>query len=117
MSDWRDNDFEERPAIAPSLLAAGDSMVVEFLNDGHQKDTRNGEATVFGLAIHEVPDDATDMGGDPVEEGEEYDLYTDSSRLLGQLADFADDLTGETAEIEAFNSASSYDRTYSVQKP
>lgn len=113
-SDWRDNDYEERPSAAPSFLGDGEEAQVRFLNDGYQEETRNGTATVFGVQILEAPTEATDMNGDPIEEGEEYNVYTDSSRLLGQLKDFAEDLEGQEATVTAHGDKNSFDRTYTV---
>lgn len=116
MTDWRDSDYEERKSAAPSFLGDGEDVDVRFLNDGHQEETRNGTATVFGVTIlSEPPAGATDMNDDPIEQGEEYNVYTDSSRLLGQLKDYADDLEGQEASIKAHGKASSYDRTYTVE--
>lgn len=112
---WRDDVTEERPTFAPSVLDDGAEMVVDFVDDGTEKETRKGEAIVFGVVPREVPDGAEDMNEEPIEEGEEYNLMTSSSRLLSALKDFAPELTGETATIRAEGSPRSFERFYYVE--
>lgn len=116
MADWRNQATEERPTFAPSILE-DEAMVVGFLDDGRIEETRNGEATVFGVQVQDAPDGAEDMNGDPIEEGEDYDMMTSSSRLLFELKSFADDLADKTARIEGHGPKKSFDRTYTVESP
>lgn len=115
---WREDVSEDLPTFAPSCLNPDDvddmSMSVRMMDDGAMQETSEGEATVFEVVPLSVPDGATDMNGDQIEEGERYQLMTSSNRLLYALSEHADNLTEEEVTIRAQGAKNSYDRTYTV---
>lgn len=113
MSDWRNSVSEERPAFGLGDLTADDEFVLRFLDEGHLTETRHGEALEVGVAVQEAPDGYEDMNGSPVEEGEDYNLMTSSSRFQYALKEYADELTGNTATVRA--EGESFDRTYFIE--
>ena len=111
--DWRDEVGEDRPGFGLGDLTDDDALTVEFLDEGRMTETRHGQALQIGVGVVEAPDGYTAMDDEPLEEGEEYNLMTSSSRFQVALRDFADSLTGARAVIRA--DGSGFARTYTVE--
>lgn len=113
---WRDNQTPDRTGVSLGKLADGESATFKFLDDGQEKQTENGECVVFGVIPVEFPDGYQTMNGGDVETGEEYDLYSSSSRFLFRVSEFADDMTDQKVSITAHGDKDSFDRTYDVNE-
>lgn len=113
MSDWRNSVTEERPSFGLGDLEEGDEIEGTFLDEGHMVETRHGDALEIGFAVASVPESYEDMNGQTVEEGEDYNIMTSSSRFMYALKEFGEDLTGISATISA--DGEGFDRTYYVQ--
>jgi len=113
MTDWRDSVTEERPTFGLGDLEEGDELVVQFLDEGHMTDTRHGDALEIGVAVQSVPEGYENMNGNPVEEGDDYNIMTSSSRFMYALKEYGDILAGETVTITA--EGENFDRTYQLE--
>jgi hypothetical protein len=119
--DWRDNVGPDLPTMGLGGLRDGESLVVQFENDGEiRESTRDDwdDALSHHIVLMEAPDgymakdDGEEVGA---EEGEEYYLMSSSTRYMRNLAQFADNLTGQIVEITA--SGEDFERTYSITDP
>lgn len=113
MSDWRDSIGPSLDTFGLGGLSDGDSLTVQFRNEGEMRDTENGEALSIHVKVTGVDATLTTMDGDEVEEGEEYYLMSSSVRFQRALAGFADRLKAKVATINV--AGAEYERQYSVE--
>lgn len=108
---WRDNIPEEREGFGLGQIDNGE-ITVTFENEGETIDTEYGEAVRFEVVYEDGPDYMETTNDDTLEPGNQYHLISSSNRFLRNLAEYGDELTGETVAIEA--QGEDFDRYYSV---
>lgn len=117
--DWRDHEPGRR-GVSVAQLSDGEAITAQILSNPYRQETEQSQDALHVpcVFVGEIPDGFTDMSGEEIQEGEEYNIINSSTAFFNALLSAfpeGNDPTGEVIEITGHQPADAYSRYYSVE--
>lgn len=118
-SDWRDWEAG-RTGVSVAGLQDGESMAVQIIDSPYREDTQESQdALHVPIVPMNYPEGFTDMSGEVLEEGDEYNIINSSSGFFNALLDAfpeGENPEGQIVEITAHQPTNeAYSRFYDIE--